>query len=142
MDGEDMFKPLTFALPKTNINMIQQLCRLLDSMIDPDGNIDNDTLEHVFVFCIVWSLGSCLSLESKKTFEDLLKKTSGRHLTPLSLFDSYYDFTGLVSNTRNWIGWEKIVGEYKPPTDGKFCKILVPTVDTKRFSFLLDLSVK
>lgn len=111
-------------------------------MIDPEGNIDNDTLEHVFVFCVVWSLGSCLTLESKKIFEDLLKKTSGRHLTPHSLFDCCYDYTGLVSNTRNWIGWEKIVGEYKPPADGKFSKILVPTVDTKRFSYLLGLSIQ
>ena len=62
VDGEDMFKPLNFALPRTNLNLVQQLCRLLDAMIDPEGNMDNDTLEHVFVFCIVWSLGACLAV--------------------------------------------------------------------------------
>jgi dynein heavy chain len=30
------------------------------------------------------------------------------------------------------------VGEYQPPADGKFSKILVPTQDTKRFSYLLE----
>lgn len=61
VDGESVLKPLSFSLPRTNLNMVQQLCRLLDALIDPEGNIDNDTLEHVFVFCVVWSLGSCLT---------------------------------------------------------------------------------
>ena len=34
--------------------------------------------------------------------------------------------------------WEKKVEDYEPPTDGKFSKILVPTVDTKRYSWLLE----
>jgi len=40
-----------------------------------------------------------------------------------------------------FLSWEKLVTEYVPPPDGKFSKILVPTVDTKRFSFLLGQHV-
>jgi len=39
------------------------------------------------------------------------------------------------------IHWEKKVLDYVPPSDGKFSKILVPTVDTVRFSFLLGLCI-
>ena len=45
-------------------------------------------------------------------------------------------------NSKAWIHWEKLVTEYQPPADGKFSKILVPTVDTKRYSFLLDQNIK
>lgn len=52
---------------------------------------------------------------------------------PSSLFENYYDQAG-----KNFINWQKLVGEYTPPPDGKFSKILVPTSDTKKFSYLLS----
>lgn len=34
VDGEETFKPLDFALPRTNLNVIVQLTKILDSMIN------------------------------------------------------------------------------------------------------------
>jgi dynein heavy chain len=51
----------------------------------------------------------------------------------MSLFEHYYD-----PDNKNFINWEKLVTEYLPPPDGKFSKILVPTSDTKKFSYLLS----
>ena len=42
---------------------------------------------------------------------------------------------------REWVNWSNEVGVYVHPEDGKFSKILVPTVDTKKFSYLLNLMV-
>lgn len=61
----------------------------------------------MFIFCLVWSLGSCLKPESRPKFEELIKRVSGRHLPP-SLFDNFYDF----NETKNWITWEKKVPLY------------------------------
>jgi len=83
-------------------------------------------------------LGSCLHPTSRAKFEELLRKLSGRHLPNYSLFDAFFDFNG---STQNWIPWEKLVTDYIPPIDGKFSQILVPTVDTKRFSYLLNLMI-
>lgn len=88
------------------------------------------------MFSLVWSFGTCLKQDSRKRFEEYLKKLSGRVFPPTSLFDNYYDLEG-----RNFINWERLVPEYKPPEDGKFNKILVPTVDTKRFSYILSLQI-
>ena len=55
-----------------------------------------------------------------------------------SLFDNLYDY---LSDNRMWVAWEKKVTEYQPPADGKFSKILVPTADTKRFSFILAQNI-
>jgi len=88
----------------------------------------------MFIFCLIWSLGSCLSASSRLKFEDLLKRLSGRHLPNNSLYDSFFDFNG---TSQNWTIWEKLTTEYLPPIDGKFSSILVPTADTKRFSFLV-----
>jgi hypothetical protein len=59
----------------------------------------------MFIFCIVWSLGSCLTPESRPRFEELLRKVSGRHLPATSLYENFYDFNGI----KNWIAWEKLV---------------------------------
>jgi dynein heavy chain len=92
-------------------------------------------LEFIFVFCIVWSFGACLKPSSRKKFETSLRKTSGRHLPNGSLFDFFFDF----SYTKSWQPWKP--SEYTPPADGKFSKILVPTVDTVRFSYMLKLNI-
>lgn len=136
INGEEMGAPLNFSLPRTNLNLVQQLTRMLDCILKEDDPIqDPDQLEFIFIFAIVWSLGACLHADSRKKFEEVLRRTSGRHLPPTSLFDNVYDYE---SDNKIWVAWEKKVTEYQPPLDGKFSKILVPTVDTKRFSYLLQ----
>lgn len=66
------------------------------------------------MFSLVWSFGTCLKQDSRKRFEEYLKKLSGRVFPPTSLFDNYYDLEG-----RNFINWERLVPEYKPP-EGNF----------------------
>ena len=69
VDGDENVKPLDFALPRTNLNVIAQLTKILDSMINIENLPDADGLENIFIFAIVWSLGACLSDQSRKIFE-------------------------------------------------------------------------
>lgn len=69
VDGDETYKPLEFALPRTNLNVIMQLTKILDAMLNMENLPDADKLENIFVFAIVWSLGTCLSDQSKKIFE-------------------------------------------------------------------------
>lgn len=92
---EEIIKPLEQILHRTNLNMIQQLTKLIDSMIiDEDKCQDANLLEYMFIFCIIWSLGACLQQSARVKFEELLRKVSGRHLPNISLYDSFYDFNG------------------------------------------------
>lgn len=43
---------------------------------------------------------------------------------------------------REWVNWANEVGTYVHPPDGKFAKILVPTIDTKKFTYALNLMVQ
>jgi dynein heavy chain len=89
----------------------------------------------MLVFCLVWSFGISLKTESRVRFEEILRRINGgRGLPSTNLFENFYDF----NKTKVWIPWEKMVLNYQPPEDGKFSKILVPTVDTTRFSYMLD----
>jgi len=55
---------------------------------------------------------------------------------PHNLYDNYYDIKSLSLDL-----WEKKVLEYEAPADKKFQSILVPTVDTTRYSWLLNCLV-
>lgn len=76
--------------------------------------------------------------EDRHRFDHFLKNLCGfglvdadrvpaSQLPSKSLFEYRFDPTEGV-----WIAWHSFVSEYKPPADGKFSKILVPTVDVVR----------
>lgn len=50
-----------------------------------------------------------------------------------TLYEYYFD-----QESQHWTPWESMVTPYVPPTDGRFCNILVPTVDTVRSSWILE----
>lgn len=69
------------AVNRTNLNLVTQLCRLIDSQIrtvDEESISDPERLEWMFVFCLTWSLGSCLKIESREQFKEMVKKISNR----------------------------------------------------------------
>jgi dynein heavy chain len=53
----------------------------------------------------------------------------------ISIFDFYFDMK------REWVNWKDEVKQYETPEGIKFSKILVPTVDTKKYSYILNLMV-
>jgi len=65
---------------------------------------DPDKIEYIFIFSLIWSFGAPLKHDSRKRFEDLLKKISARVFPPSSLFDNYCDY-----EAKNFYNWEKMV---------------------------------
>jgi dynein heavy chain len=140
-DGENEDKqeaPLSFLVPRSDLNMVEQMLRLMDSMLpETDQEIppEYDVLEHMFIFAMIWSLAVPLTEPSQKRLTDFIRKTTSRSLPPTSLFDSFYDY----QSQKIWTPWDKkFLEEYVPPEDGKFSKILVPTTDTKKFNWLFE----
>jgi dynein heavy chain, axonemal len=115
-----------------------QLTRILDSLLNIENLPDPDKLESIFIFATVWGLGACLSNDSKKIFEDKLRSLVEKPMPDkkISLFDFYFDMK------REWVNWKDEVRPYDTPEGIKYSKILVPTVDTKKYSYILDLMVK
>ncbi len=134
--GEEIVEPLRFITPRTNLNLVQQLATLIDSIIPPpDQNPPQevDQLERLFIFCLIWSLGGSLVSEDRDKFSEFVRSSSGLILPSSSLFDNYFDI-----ETMGYILWERKVEPYEAPSNKKFSAILVPTVDTKRYSWLLN----
>jgi dynein heavy chain len=118
------------------LNVVQQLCWLIDAMLPPlDSNPpppeDADSLEKFFMFCLTWSLGGALVAEDREHFSDFVYNLSSTMRAPGTLYDVYLEF-----KTQQLKKWDDLVPEYKAPAEGKFSQILVPTVDTIRYSWI------
>jgi len=91
-----------------------------------------EQLEKFFIFCLVWSLGGTLVEEDRDKFSEFLRNLSGLILPSSSLYDNYFNIDNLT-----FVKWEDKVAAYEPPASKKFSAILVPTVDTMRYSWLI-----
>lgn len=134
--AEEVQAPLKFITPRTNLNLVTQLCWLIDCMLPPlDSNPpppeDADSLEKFFMFCLTWSLGASLVADDREHFSDFVYNLSSTMRAPGTLYDVYLEF-----KTQQLKKWDDLVPEYKPPAEGKFSQILVPTVDTIRYSWI------
>ncbi|EAX96982.1 Dynein heavy chain family protein [Trichomonas vaginalis G3] len=113
-------------------------------------------LSSFFVFAYVWSFGGHVSAQQRLQF-DTCARDIFVSMTPLpsrgALFDYQYKCT-----TREWVPWSEILPKFeygaskkddededaddKKGGKVKFHSLLVPTVDTTRFSFLIKLLIK
>ena len=152
IDGDDLVRRPRQAIPVSNLNMITQLCSLLEAMLREELKVtDPQVLESIFIFCITWSIGGLIRQDSvvqdRDRFNTFLKDLAGMgtvdservaptQLPNRSLYEYCFDTSEMM-----WKSWKSYVTAYQPPADGAFAKILVPTVDVVRSSWLVSTVV-
>jgi dynein heavy chain len=68
----------------------------------------------------------------REKFSEFLRNTSQLILPSSSLYDNFFNIDNL-----KFMRWEEKVPAYEAPHDRKFSSILVPTVDTVRYAWLM-----
>lgn len=152
IDGDDLVRKPKLTIPLTNLNMITQLCNLLDATIEDHPRMaDAQIMEAVFIFCLVWSTGSAIvqrpDTPDRDRFDQFLKRlanmsmvdgerVAATQLPAKSLYEYCFD-----THEGTWRAWKSYVNPYVPPADGAFAKIIVPTVDVVRTTWLLTTVV-
>jgi dynein heavy chain len=133
VDGE-MGEKLTQVVPITNIDMVKQLCSVIDAFLPLDV-VDPIDVEFMYLFSVVWSLGAALIGPSRAKFDEFIKKCC-RELLPTDglMFDFFYDL-----ETHNWKKWQTLVPEYAEPSPFRFYEVMVPTTDSVLYSHMLKM---
>ena len=132
--------PLVNATPRTGLNLVTQLCKMIDILItEENAPQEIEAIEPIFVFAMLWSLGSTLIADDRTKFEVYLSKIVETKMPSKDYFNFYWD-----KDIRTWRPWEEKVKAkgFELPSDRKFSKILVPTIDTERHTWLLSELVK
>lgn len=126
------------------------MCTVIESLFtDPDSfdeEIENSkVLNYIcqsFIFSYLWSLGSNLDDSSQKKFENLVfnqfENHSEFHNSPgIKLFDVY-----LNTVTKSFENWDTIVPKFVYNADTPYFELLVPTVDSIRYAYVMQRLVQ
>lgn len=107
IQGEEILEPYKMITPRTDLNLVVQLTQLIDAILpEPEANPPQDfvDLEKMYIFCLVWSVGSCIVQEERDKFNEFLKQQCSSSLPVGSLYDQYIDTKTLSLDL-----WEKKV---------------------------------
>ncbi|CAL9696600.1 unnamed protein product [Knipowitschia caucasica] len=144
-------KKLKTIVPQTDLNMVTQLCVMLDCLLEEEA-LERDVVEAFFLEALYCSLGAALLETERVTFDEFVKKVSLLTLvqeekvfaTPgeipghlPTLYDFHFD-----GKQKKWVSWNSLVSKYVHNPDMKFADILVPTIDTTRTDWILEQQVK
>jgi dynein heavy chain len=140
VNGE-MGKKLKQVITITNVDMVKQLCSVIDAFLpkDPSEKLDVLEIEMIYLFCIIWSLGAAL-VGSARTQFDAFLKSNARDVLPREvmgdgnglLYDFFYDM-----KAHRWEKWQALVPDYVEPSPFRFYEVMVPTTDSELYSHLL-----
>ena len=156
LDGvldEEVFARLSMVIPRTNLNMVQQLCDMITSMLRVAGSdelAEEAPLKAVFICAVAWACGGALLDDDRVILDKVIKQLAGlptdagegrvpAAMMPTgqsTLFDYFFD-----ASEGMWVPWKAVVPEYVHDPAMAFHEILVPTQDTMRISWLLRLNV-
>ncbi|KAJ3321819.1 Dynein heavy chain 6, axonemal [Boothiomyces sp. JEL0866] len=133
-------------IKSVDLNLVVSLCRLLQTYINK-SDIDfkkpiadlQVLFANIFIFCYVWSIGGNLADGCQEGFDtwfrDYLEVCP---INELSLPTNNLVFGYFVDLKRGFIPWEDIVPVFKYSSDIPYFQMMVPTVDTVKYAYLLE----
>lgn len=145
-------KKCSVAINQVDISKVTSLCKLLESLLFGRGGPDlsqdpaklNQLICTTFIFCYLWCVGGNIVESQWDSFDTYVRtqfEDNGDAKLPTNgdLWSNYVDF-----ETKRMDTWERIVPRFQYSKTLPFFDMLVPTVDTVRFGYLMEkfLSVK
>ena len=148
--------------PMQDLNLVQSLMSLYDCMLDDfrDGrtegmneNVLNVWLDSLFLFSLVWTIGGNVDDDGRRRFDGALRKLlvndPPAELKPFvkapaqkvtQLFPEgrlVYEF--MFDKSKNkWVPWMDTLAEEAIDPEAEYSSIIVPTMDTVRYTYLID----
>ena len=137
-------------VPTVNLNLVTTLCRLLSTYFDRTTEIDftknatdlKPVFGHIFVFCLVWAMGGNLADGKHDAFDSYIKDLFQRKaIADVSIPSSSNNvFSYFVDLKRKCFAvWEDIMPAFKYSSDIPYFQMIVPTADTVKFAYLVEL---
>ncbi|KAL6119092.1 dnah12 [Pungitius sinensis] len=142
-------------------NTVVSLCRLFEMLLTEPVNSSSDDknirtwIMAAFAFSLVWSTGGSCDTDSREKFSEFLRTILsgqmdkhpvpaivGKWECPLDdrslVYDYFYEFKG----KGRWVHWtDGIKNVNLGDKNTKVQEIIVPTIDTVRYSYLMDLCI-
>ncbi|KAJ3020398.1 UNVERIFIED_CONTAM: Dynein heavy chain 7, axonemal [Siphonaria sp. JEL0065] len=141
--------------PTSEIGLVNSLAQTLDSLLDEFRNMpqtatqdDLRRLECKFIFALIWSIGGSVDQLSQTKFDAFLRDLIGRSIEmrlPIpsddegaTVYDYVFDTSGAADAWKLWIN---TIQHVEIPANAGFGDIIIPTKDTARYNYIMELLV-
>jgi len=116
----------------TAMSLLQSLLPVLNerAIMQP-----TEKIERIFVFAIIWSFGALLEPEDRIKFADFLGQLAGVASPP----DNVGVYDAALTADFEWVNWLVPALGVQPGDKYEFSALLVPTTDSIRTEFLVDM---
>lgn len=140
-------------VPTVDNNLCESLMRILDCYIFPyypeEGKpapsevmvADLITcIDPLFIFSLVWSVGATVNEASRRLFDAFLRAElqSNKFSWPFPKAGAVYDYF-FAFEQKQWMKWMDVSEAFTIDTKLGFSEIVVPTTDSVRNTYLLDI---
>lgn len=96
----------------------------------------NSVAEKIFLFALTWTLGGAVNEEGRKKLSSCLLEIDPFVPSMHTVYDYYVDVT-----KNDFIGWDTKLPSFRFMKGMTFHEMIVPTVDTLRNSYIVDMLV-
>ncbi|TPX70976.1 hypothetical protein CcCBS67573_g06369 [Chytriomyces confervae] len=133
-------------------NLAVSMLNIFESLVDDcqkSIEVSNKLLQGFFIFSVVWSVGASVNDKGRELFNAMLRTMlmggdtrfpvpAGFELEAKCPDGSLYDYVFDKNEGGKWKAWvDTIDSSFTIPAKAKYDDIMVPTLDTARYSFLL-----
>uniref|UniRef100_A0A8B9XJL0 Dynein axonemal heavy chain 2 n=1 Tax=Bos mutus grunniens TaxID=30521 RepID=A0A8B9XJL0_BOSMU len=131
-------------VPLPEYSGIISLCKLYSALATPENGVnpaDSENfasmVELTFVFSMIWSVCASVDEEGRKKIDSYLREIEGTFPNKDTVYEYFVD-----PKIRSWTSFEdKLPKSWRYPPNSPFYKIVVPTVDTVRYNYLVSTMV-
>ncbi|XP_073903040.1 dynein axonemal heavy chain 2 isoform X5 [Castor canadensis] len=123
---------------------IISLCKLYSVLATPENGVnpaDSENyatmVEMTFVFSMIWSVCASVDEDGRKKIDSYLREIEGSFPNKDTVYEYFVN-----PKMRSWTSFEeKLPKSWRYPPNAPFYKIMVPTVDTVRYNYLVSMLV-
>uniref|UniRef100_A0A8C8XZF1 Dynein axonemal heavy chain 2 n=1 Tax=Panthera leo TaxID=9689 RepID=A0A8C8XZF1_PANLE len=131
-------------VPLPEYSGIISLCKLYSALATPENGVnpaDGENyvtmVELTFVFSMIWSVCASVDEEGREKIDSYLREIEGSFPNKDTVYEYFVD-----PKMRSWTSFEeKLPKTWRYPPNSPFYKIMVPTVDTVRYNYLVSALV-
>uniref|UniRef100_A0A8C5V6J6 Dynein axonemal heavy chain 2 n=1 Tax=Microcebus murinus TaxID=30608 RepID=A0A8C5V6J6_MICMU len=128
-------------VPLPEYSGIISLCKLYSALATPENGVnpaDSENysvmVEMTFVFSMIWSVCASVDEEGRKKIDSYLREIEGSFPNKDTVYEYFVD-----PKMRSWTSFEdKLPKSWRYPSNAPFYKIMVPTIDTVRYNYLVS----
>ncbi|XP_039997326.1 dynein heavy chain 2, axonemal [Xiphias gladius] len=131
-------------IPITELSGVTSLCRLYDSLATSSNGVNTSDTENLgkmvelwFIFSLIWSICASVDEDGRRKMDNFLREMEGTFPIKDTVYEYFVD-----TKNKTWASFEdKLPKGWRYNTSDPFYKIMVPTVDTVRYNFLVKALV-